>query len=97
MFSWRGGEEVTRESAKLLCRGSNPLRASRYMGINKETEFRDTLHGLGMMGGGVVCGAITVSHPDNTLPAVVSVGVVASLNTVVEFIKDRKAKKEVQN
>ena len=28
-LTWRDGEVVTRESAKLLCRGSIPLRASR--------------------------------------------------------------------
>ena len=28
VVKWRGGEVVTRESAKLLCRGSIPLRVS---------------------------------------------------------------------
>ena len=28
-ITWRGGEEVTQESAKLPCRGSIPLRASK--------------------------------------------------------------------
>ena len=30
MTLWRGGEVVTRESAKLLCKGSIPFRASKF-------------------------------------------------------------------
>lgn len=32
-YLWLGGEVVTRESAKLLCRGSIPLRASKFVKI----------------------------------------------------------------
>ena len=34
---WRGGEEVTQESAKLPCKGSIPFRAS-YLMTNPECE-----------------------------------------------------------
>lgn len=43
----RGGEAVTRESAKLLCRGSIPLRAS-YMSVERggTPEHKDVVSNL---------------------------------------------------
>ena len=36
---WRGGEVVTRESAKLLCEGSIPFRASRQFETEEGKSF----------------------------------------------------------
>ena len=40
-YVWRGGEEVTQESAKLPCKGSIPFRASNFMN-NPEYEKAET-------------------------------------------------------
>ena len=43
--TWRGGEVVTRESAKLLCRGSIPLRASLWQIRKKAVGMKQQKNG----------------------------------------------------
>lgn len=72
---------------------NSPLRL-RIFNVKKEREDLDTFHRMGKIAGGAVSFVVASSSPDNPVPAIACVGLIAGINTIAEFVKEKKLPKE---